>query len=344
MEMNITESLANMVVQVMERSPIMVDKIEVEGYGLISKDLRKHWINVTAEPDASILDIDRLEDTLEFENEEIREKIYGIRNAITRFEFCHHKALHRLFILIHSIGKLEYLIKENTKEAKINNEDVKQWMCAYKILKAWTNDDMQSVQKITFFDMTSTDLVSNLGIRSPLKKWQVSRLLEKMFFEFLNFDGDEGEYRYFTNGEAEFQNNSTELEFYRQTMNVTLEELNNDLLGEMNLGKLIDLYFLCNWNYKENLISILQVINGNTQSIRDIVVCSLQFDKHPSFNEFLSVKKALRAYWDEDYRSQFSEQNFKSIDSDVRETLGVKTPIKIWLVRSLEKTLIFSDI
>jgi len=320
------------------------DKIEVAGYGLISKRLRKHWINVTDEPDASILEIDRLEDALKFQNTEEREKIYVIRQAITGFEFCHHKALHRLYMLIRSIGRLEYHNKKSSKEEKINNDDVKQWMNAYKILEAWINNDMHSVQNISFFEMTALDLVSHLGVHSPLKEWQVNRLLEKMFYEFLNFDEHEGEYRYFEGGEQKFQENNEELEFYRQTVNVKLDDLSNDLLGAMNLGKLIDLQFLCNWNYKLNLLSILQVINGRIDSSKNIVICSLLFDKHPDFNEFLCVKKSLRAYWDEDYRNTLSLQNCGTVDSIIRQELGVKNSIKIWLVRSLEKTLIFCEI
>jgi len=320
------------------------DKIEVAGYGLISKTLRRHWVNVTDEPDASILEIDRLEDALAFQNTEEREKIYVIRQAITGFEFCHHKALHRLYMLIRSIGQLEYLNKASSKEEKIGNDDVIQWMSAYKILEAWINNDMQSVQNRSFFELTALDLVSHLGDRSPLKEWQVGRLLEKMFYEFLNFDNLEGEYRYFEGGEQKFQENKEDLEFYRQTVSVKLDELSNDLLGEMNLGKLIDLQFLCNWNYKVNLLSILQVIDGSIKSTKNIVICSLRFEEHPNFNEFLCMKKSLRAYWDEEYHNALPIQNCDTIDSDIRQELGVQSPIKIWLVRSLERTLIFCEI
>ncbi len=74
-------------------------------------DLRKCWQNVTNTADREINAIDKLEDNLSFFSQAEKDEIYKIRGAVSSYEICHHKALHRLHILIRSIGSLHHIPK-----------------------------------------------------------------------------------------------------------------------------------------------------------------------------------------------------------------------------------------
>jgi len=323
----------------------MVDEsemIEVPGYGKVSRTLRRHWVNVVSRPDASILEIDALEDGLRFMSDVEKSRAYEIRQAITRFEWCHHKALHRLHLLVRSIGELRYIAKPSSPEEKRADRDVKQWFNALRILRAWVDNDADSVDTVLFCGIPSAEFVSHIGERNPLKEWQVSRLADRLQYDFLNFDKNEGEYIPFSAGSHSICSNEEETRFYDQTVGVKILDTQDGNPREWDLGTAIDWFALCCWNYSQNLVTILQVIQGQSHLDVPLIQCGQDFVRHPNYRDFVEMKHALRAYWDVEYHWGIASGDKPSLSpKDIFDILGEKSAVKIWLVRSLERTLSF---
>lgn len=304
---------------------------EVPGYGKKHISLRRHWVNVSSIPDEEILEIDRMEDDLKFRNPKEKENAYLIRRYITRFERCHHKALQRLHKLIQAIGRGKLENYKKSKKERQQNQAVQQWKNAWKILEAWAKDSDNNVKDLSYNGIAAHELVEEIGTRTPLKEWQVQRLADRIhcFLTYDNLLDDEFEWHEL---EKEPQYYRDDPEFYNETKNTIIHDTLNGKLREWSLTLAIDYFNPCNWNHTQNLIQLLKVINGNTHPEKPLIICNQDSDLHPYYEDFFRIEKALKAYWDETYEPE-------DINEEILKTLDQKSPIKLWLVRSLQKTL-----
>jgi len=179
--------------------------------------------------------------------------------------------------------------------------------------------------------------VSCIGKSSPLKVWQVERLIEQL--------------RQALDKSCYYHNMALEIDGYGQPIDIKAEEhykdgleflnetttamINYTLDGEesqMSLAMAIDLFLPCNWNYVGNLVIVLKAIGGDLNPDKPFAPCSLNARLTPLRNRLRTISNTLRAFFDESGKG-------KDTDGDLLALPGAKTGEKLWLGASLDKTI-----
>ncbi|MFX1251664.1 MAG: hypothetical protein ACFFCZ_08640 [Promethearchaeota archaeon] len=324
------------------------DFVEVPGYGRKRKDLRPWWNNVTNVPDDEILAIDELEDKLEFTSDVERKRVHEIRKQIGRLEMCHFKVMQYITRIIHAI---KYLDEKNPDPCPSDGEDINHewfngWNAVLDYLEHWVNYGSNPgglyakegtittsiLANPAFYHVSLQEINEILGEPSDVKKWQVRFIIEYMRGKLDAFFNNPPESRYPVAKRRheklikKYRNDNPE--YWESLENLHLPHQPHDL----SFGGLLHDwgYFVCevNPNYMNDLLTVLGAIgNGSEYRFRG---CGYKSEDLKVFLKETLLK--LRAFVETD-GDQANEME------GVRELLGEKTPIREWLVASLEKTI-----
>ncbi|MFC2168637.1 hypothetical protein ACFLRW_06585, partial [Acidobacteriota bacterium] len=252
-------------------------------------------------------------------------------------EMCHHKAERWVSNIIEAIaiGETSKGLGTRTPGQVHPTELVSKNACG--ALSAWVAGCPSTSIELTIGTVPASRILACLGERSPLKEWQVQRVIEKI--------------RSWTDSPWSYQDPSTQYvwlsigqkdcpvyykehkDFWKQTVETDPFEEFQWIDGEdFSLGFAIDMLWTCHWKFIENLQIVLEVIGGKIKPESPFAACAWNITLSPIRPRMEVVSNTLRVF------SGNSESD-KEIDRDVLSLLGELTDEKKWLAASLDKTI-----
>jgi len=103
-----------------------------------------------------------------------------IRALISSLELCHHKAERWVGNIIKAIGAGETRKGLGTRSLGQQHPAEKVWQNACAALSAWCAGCPSTKVDLSIDTVPASQLLACLGERSPLKEWQVQRVIEKI--------------------------------------------------------------------------------------------------------------------------------------------------------------------
>ncbi|MHA1988206.1 MAG: hypothetical protein ACW98D_16345 [Promethearchaeota archaeon] len=314
--------------------------IEAPGYGLKRRDLRRWWNNVAQEPDEEILVIDKLEDELEFNSNQDKNLAYAIREAIGGLEGCHFKVEHRINRIIYAIRNSHFPQSNQRESVQLNEGWYRKWDLILNYLEKWSSLNLETPSSKQEFinGINSEEINEILGEKTTLKAFQVNFVIEsihellKLWFMKQASSNKKWEEQTIIIKEIQIKYEKKNPGFWEKTSNLFIPIKEKNHL--VSISELLDTYeyIVCisNPNFMNDLLSILGAIGGNDKFVHN--TCAFYLDSLKEFVGSLSTK--LKKFLKE-YNNEISEND------EIMELFGEKTPIKFWLVASLDKTIKF---
>jgi len=299
----------------------------------MSDPLRSCWMNCYGPDDKSVLDdkellaIDAMEDSIA----PVDDKTIAVRGIITRFEACYHEADKEAEYIIRSIAAGHCLeqSQERPPERKKELENTR------RILSMWCGNP--AVKNIDVGGIPAEKLFSFIGKASPLKIWQVERIVDRVSqaldpnctYHNLVLDlGDYGEPGAKSAGEH-YKDNAA---FLKQTREAIIHDTADGHPSGVSLAYAIDLFMPCHWDFVGALVIILKAIGGDLHPERPFACCMRNIHLNPLCERLRTISYTLGAFWK-------GEKTNQNIDHVLLASLGGVTPVKSWLAASLDKTI-----
>jgi hypothetical protein len=279
--------------------------------------------------DAEMLDIDKMEDAVAT----LDEQAVRIRELITRFESCYHEADKQAKLIARAIGAGRCPEKSNERPP----ERKKELENSRLILSRWCEDPSFRGMKLNVGSIQSGELLSYIGKASPLKVWQVQRIVDKIGSALepdrpyhnlaLNL-GDYGETG--KNPAGEFYKNDAA--FLEQTKTTIIHDTVDGREAKISLAMAIDLLMPCHWDYVGALTTILKAIGGELHPERPYACCARNLRLNPLYDRLGIISNTFGVFWKD-------KKHSKKIDPEILESLGRITEVKRWLAASMDKTM-----
>lgn len=301
----------------------------------MSDNLRSCWWNCYSPEDKSFLDdkellaIDAMEDSIA----PLDEQTIQIRQVITRFEACYHEADKEAEYIVKSIAAGHCLEQSQQRPP----ERKKELENARSILSMWCENTAIKGIKMNVGGILAEELLSFIGKPSPLKIWQVQRVVDKITealepsrrYHWLALDlGDYGEPGAKPAGEYY----KDDLTFLEQTKKTIIHDTLDGRKSEVSLAMAIDMLMPCHWDFVGGLVIILKAIGGDLYPARPFTCCARNIKLSPLWDRLWTISNTLRAFWKD-------KKTAKKIDRDILISLEQATPVKCWLAASLDKTI-----
>ena len=292
----------------------------------MSDKLRPCWLNCFGPDDKSFLDdkellsIDAMEDSIS----SLDEQTAAVRGIITRFEACYHEADKEAEYIIKSItaGHCLEQSEERPPERRKELEN------ARRILSMWCENQNIKNMQLDVGGVPAEKLISFIGKPSPLKIWQVERVVDRISqaldpnHTYHNLALDLGDY-----GEP-----GTKSAFLEQTKTTVIHDTVDGHPSGVSLAYAIDLFMPCHWDFAGSLATILKAIGGDLHPDKPFACCARNIKLSPLCDRLRTISNTLGVFC----KGQETNQN---IDRDILELLGESTPTKRWLAASLDKTI-----
>jgi len=283
--------------------------------------LRSWWENCASEPDREILAIDVIEDSIA----PLDEPTARIRRLITSLELCHHKAERHVQVIIEAIGAGSTTRGPGTRPCGQTHPVELTWQHCGDALSVWCSGSAGTVAHRDAAGIPASELTSLTGDRTPLKVWQVRRIVEKVrsyldpSFHYV----DIVEHR--KDGRA-----------YSQFGDLTVRTIIHDAVdgecAELSLASAIDHLEPCHWNFLGNLAIVLRAIGGDLFPEKPFGACGRNIKLAPIRDRMSMVSNTLRVFCE-------GRSTEKDTDANMLRTLGAETSVKHWLAASLDKTI-----
>ena len=296
---------------------------------------REWWNNcgIDQEADSEIVAINSLEDRIA----PLAPNVKKIRGLISTLEMCHHKAEKWVGNILEAIatGETSKGLGTRAPGSVHPTEVVSKNACG--ALSAWIAGCPGASIDLTIGSIPASRMLACLGERSPLKEWQVQRVIEKIR-SWTDWPWSEqdpsAQYVWLVCGQNECPDHYKEHEdFWRQTVEtIPFEDLQGLDGGGFSLGLAIDLLYTCHWNFIENLQTVLELIGGRLKPERPFAACSWNIILSPIRPRMEVVSNTLKVFCGD-------SDSDKEIDRDVLALLGQSTDEKKWLAASLDKTI-----
>jgi hypothetical protein len=281
------------------------------------------------EPDAEVLEIDKMEDSIApLDNDTAK-----IRQLISGFELCYHEADKEAEYIARAIGagRCPPRSDERPPQRKNELEDCRQ------ILSSWCENPAVSGIDSELGGISADELSSYIGTPTPLKAWQVQRVLDKVIKgldrsrPYYNIVLDLGPY-----GEPganpvgdHYKDN---LDFVKKTVGTVIHDTIDGQKSKLSLARAIDMLEPCNWDFVGSVMTILRAIGGEVHPTRPYACHQRNVELSPLRDRLKTISNTLRAFWK-------TEGKTEDIDEDVLASLGKITPVKRWLAASSDKTI-----
>jgi hypothetical protein len=296
---------------------------------------REWWNNcdIGQEVDTDILTIDRLEDQIA----PIAVNVLKIRELIGSLEMCHHKAEKWVSNILEAISTGATSKGLGTRAPGQIHPTETISKNASGALTAWVAGCPSTSIDLTIGTVPASRILASLGERTPLKEWQVQRVIDKIrsWTDWPKSDQDpSSQYKWLSVSQNKCPDHYKEHDdFWRQTVEtMPFEDLQGLDGGGFSLGLAIDLLWTCHWKFVENLQIVLEVIGGKLKPERPFAACAWNITLSPIRPRMEVVSNSLKVFCGE-------PEADKKIDNDVLSLLGESTHEKKWLVASLEKTI-----
>ena len=284
-------------------------------------EIRPAWGNCASEIDHEIVAIDRFEDALA----PVTDDIAHIRFLISNLELCHHKAERWVENIIEGIGAGRSDKGKKIRGSGELTDTETQWKNCFSILSAWSFNLPADAMGLSVFGVADRELVGLLGERTPLKVWQVARVLDKIK-SFIEPDYQYVEMTVYS------ENYRERFGFVDLTLKAKILDSVDGEAATISLAGAIDTLELCNWNFINNLKIVLAAIGGDRASAEPFCACSRNIRLVPILGRMKLISDTLRAFCGE-------YEGTEGTDEEILTILGELTPVKRWLAASLEKTI-----
>ncbi len=301
--------------------------------------LRAWWRNCAVEEDAELRVIDGMEDRLG----SVGTETARVRELISSLEICHHKAARWIDNIVEAIGTEETRKGLGTRSTGRRHpaEDVWQDVCA--ALSAWCGGRPAAGVDLTLDSRPASELLACLGEHSPLREWQVQRVIDKVRstllwqqpqapgirYDWLLLGGGEYESTYH---EQCPENHREHAEFWRTTARTIIRDTESGEAADLSLALAIDMLWPCHWGFMDNLQLVLGAIGGELEPDRPFAACGRNIGLLPIRPRMEAFSRTLRAFCD-------GADPADETDPTLRTRLGEPTPVKRWLAASLDKTI-----
>jgi hypothetical protein len=284
--------------------------------------------------------IDEIEDRIA----PIPAEIVRIRELISSLELCHHKAERWVDNTIEAIGTGVTAKGLGTRAPGHQSpaEDVWQSVCA--ALSAWCAERPATLVNRTVDTVPAHRLLESLGERSPLKEWQVQRVIERIrsLIHWERADDDSTtRYRWILLGGGEYQalfrDECPEYyqgqgEFWLTTVRTVIHDTVDGDDAGISLGTAIDMLWPCHWRFVGNLRIVLEAIDGNLHPDTPFAACGRNIALLPIRRRMEIVSNTLGAFCGDPEADH-------ELDMEILAVLGEPTEEKKWLAASLNKTM-----
>jgi len=301
----------------------------------MSGNLRSCWLNCYGlddkriPEDKELVAIDAMEDFIALLDDQTK----TIRQLITRFELCYHEADKEAERIIKAIGTGRCPKESNARPPKRKKE----LQNARRILSQWCKNTAIRGVDLDVGGIGADELLSFIGQPSPLKIWQVQRVINRVtealepsrrYYRLALDLGDYGEPGAVSAGEH-YKDNSAFLEQTKQTI---IHDTVDGRKSKVSLAMAIDMMMPCHWDFVGALVIILKAIGGNLHPDKPFACCMRNIKLSPLCDKMRIISDTLKTFWK-------GEETAKNIDYDIFATLGEPTPEKRWLAASLDKTI-----
>ncbi len=284
--------------------------------------------------------IDGMEDQLGTLSPEVTKT----RELISSLEICHHKAERWVDNIVRAIGAGETEKGLGTRSPEATHPVEEVWTQAVAALTAWCAGCPSSGLDLTVGDLPASRLLAGLGERSPLKEWQVQRVVDKIRsnirwpqsmqdpsaqYTWILLGGGEYEVDYRSSCPEQYAEHE---DFWLTTVRTILHDTDAGDEAPLSLGLAIDMLMPCHRTFVENLELVLNAIGGDLRPRRPFAACGRNIARAVDSARMEQVSEALGAFCGE-------EEPGTGVDREVLEALGPPSPDKRWLAASLRKTI-----
>jgi hypothetical protein len=306
----------------------------------MEKPFRSWWRNCALEADSEILDIDKLEDRIA----PIGSKVSRVRELISTLELCHHKAERWVYNIIEAIGLEETKKGLGTRPPGQYHSAEKIWQTACAALSVWCAGGPGASMDLSVGTVPASRLLAGLGERSPLKEWQVQRVIDKIRGSIhwpQSVDHPTAQYVWIllSGGEYESAYRGQCPEYYKEhedfwlaTVRTIIHDTESGNDAELSLGLAIDMLWPCHWNFVENLQIVIEAIGGRLNPDKPFSACGRNISLVPIGLRMETVTKTLRVFCG-------GIKIDRGVDRRMLTLLGEPTGVRRWLAASLDKTI-----
>ncbi|MGB2862110.1 MAG: hypothetical protein WBC05_02190 [Sedimentisphaerales bacterium] len=291
--------------------------------------LEEYWQACGIEVDAEVLEIDRMEDSITPLDEETTK----IRQLITGFELCYHEADKEAEYIAQAIGAGHCPERSNERPTQRKKELEN----SRQILSSWCENPAISGLELDVGGIFADELLSSIGPPTPLKVWQVERIIDKIIealdhsrpYHNMVLDlGDYGEPGANPVGEHYKDNQA----FLQQTAETIIHDTVDGRKAKISLAMAIDMLEPCNWDFVGAIITLLKAIGGDLNPARPYACHQRNIELSPLRDRLRIISNTLGIFWK-------PEEKASEIGNDVLASLGALTPVKRWLAASFDKTI-----
>ena len=205
------------------------------------------------------------------------------RELISTLELCHHKAERWIGNIVAAIASGDTAKGLGTRPAGVTHPVERTWKSACDVLSAWCAGCPVGSIDVRVGDRPAHELLGRLGPRSPLKEWQVQRIVERTR-ELIGWPGslhgeDEGYVPLLEAGSDYESVQRTDCperyrehtDFWQRTLQTPILDTElgdyHSVYGDLGYGEqtvlslatAIDMLWPCHWDYVQNLETVLGV-------------------------------------------------------------------------------------
>ena len=301
----------------------------------MSEAFRPSWQNCCLPDDENLLKDEELAaiNAMEDSIAPLEKDAARTRELITGFESCYHEADRQAELIVRAIGTGRPPVEsgERPPGRKQQLEDCRD------ILSAWCQETFDQVRDRDVGNITAEKLAGFLEDRTPLKKWQVRRIIDKVtsaldqsqpYHNMVLNVGDYGEAGD-ESLEGHYKDNSA---FLNKTVETVIHDTVDGQEAEISLALAVDRLTPCNWNFVENLVVLLKAIGSDLNPDECFACCERNILSTPLRDRLRVISSTLGAFWK-------NEEAEGQMDDRLLVPLGSPTPIKCWLAACLDKTI-----
>jgi hypothetical protein len=301
---------------------------------------RSWWRNCATEADSEIREIDRLEGEIA----PLTPDVARIRELVSSLELCHHKAERWVHNIVEAIGLGETRGGLGTRGPGQLHPAEEVWQTACASLSAWCAGCPTASLQLIVGEIPASRLLAGLGLRSPLKEWQVNRVIDKIRsliswpqsstdpaaqYVWMLLSGGEYDLLYRTQCPEHYREHE---DFWLATVQTIIHDTENGDEVTLSLGLAIDMLWPCHWRFVENLQIVLEAIGGRLNSEKPFAACGRNIGLLPIRDRMGVVSRTLMTFCGH-------AEAGGEVDPQILALLGQPTAAKKWLAASLDKTI-----
>ena len=301
---------------------------------------RSWWRNCALEADSEILAIDKMEDHIA----PIAVNALRIRELVSSVELCHHKAERWVSNIIEAIAAGKTRKGLGTRSPGQPHPAEIGWQNACAALSAWCAGSPSAAVDMSMGAVPASRFLASLGQRSPLKEWQVQRVIDRIRsvihwpwsrndpsaqYGWLLLSGDEYEPAYRTQCPEHYKEHE---DFWLRTVRTVIHDTVDGDEADLSLGLAIDMLWPCHWRFVENLQIVLDAIGGRLNPHKPFAACGRNIILLPIRHRMEVISNTLKVFCG-------APESNQETDRDILALLGKPTEEKKWLAASLDKTI-----